>query len=105
MLKPAMYMIVMSAIRMDTPWKVLYDRLVPLKCPYDERLQKYRGKLKVIGRIPSLRTRKAFSRDSMSVMRRMVTSVRWLRNRITNSSPPQRNASSSWRMEDCSRTI
>jgi DNA-binding transcriptional ArsR family regulator len=36
---------------MDSEWKVLYDRLVPIKCSYDERTKSYRGKSKVLGRI------------------------------------------------------
>ena len=51
LLKTSIYMTTLQAIRMDTPWKVLYDRLVPRMCPYDERLGKYRGKMKVVGRV------------------------------------------------------
>ena len=36
---------------MDCEWANIYERLVPLKCSYDERTRTYKGKLKVIGRI------------------------------------------------------
>jgi len=51
LLKYTLYLIVLTAIRLDTPWKTLYDRLVPRVCRYDERLGCYHGKMKVIGRI------------------------------------------------------
>ncbi len=51
LLKTSLYLTTLQAIRMDTPWKVLYDRLVPRMCPYDERLGKFRGKMKVVGRV------------------------------------------------------
>lgn len=51
LLKHTLYLITLQAIRMDTPWKALYNRLVPIKCTYDERLKRYRGRMKVIGRI------------------------------------------------------
>lgn len=50
-LKHAVYLVVINAIRRDTQWKTLYDRLVPVKCTYDERLGRYRGRMKVVGRI------------------------------------------------------
>lgn len=50
-LKFTMYLIVLTAIRTNTPWRVLYRRLVPIKCHYDARTKKYKGKMKVIGRI------------------------------------------------------
>ena len=55
--------------------------------------------LNVIGSMPNPRTRKSRSRASISVMRLRAISACWFWNRITNSSPPQRNASSSWRIE------
>jgi transposase len=50
-MKLTMYLIGWSAIRMDTEWRDLYRRLVPLKCQWDARKKVYRGKNKVIGRI------------------------------------------------------
>ena len=46
-----LYLITINAVRMDTEWKALYERLVPKKCRYDERTKRYRGKMKVIGRV------------------------------------------------------
>jgi transposase len=51
LLKHTLYLIAIHAIQLDTPWKVLYNRLVPIKCVYDERIKDYRGKMKVIGRV------------------------------------------------------
>lgn len=51
MMKLMMYMMVLRAIRMDGEWSRLYERLVPKKCSYDERTRRYKGKIKVIGRI------------------------------------------------------
>src|SRR6266536_1072794 len=51
LLKRTMYLIAISAIRSDPSWKLLYNRLVERKCDYDARTGKYRGKMKVIGRI------------------------------------------------------
>ncbi len=50
-LKHVVYLIAIGAIRRETAWKSLYDRLVPIKCTYDERLGRYRGRMKVVGRI------------------------------------------------------
>lgn len=51
LLKQTIYLIAMQSIRTQTPWRDLYDRLVPLKCQYDERLKRYRGRMKVVGRV------------------------------------------------------
>jgi transposase len=51
LLKQTMYLIAWTMIRHDTEFRVIYQRLVPIKCSYDERTQSYRGKNKVIGRI------------------------------------------------------
>lgn len=51
LLKHTLYLITLGAVRLDGPWRDLYNRLVPLKCQYDERLKRYRGRMKVIGRI------------------------------------------------------
>jgi len=50
-IKKMMFLIVGNAIRMDCKWAKIYERLVPLKCVYDERTRTYKGKLKVVGRI------------------------------------------------------
>jgi transposase len=49
--KQMMYLIVWNATRMQCEWARLYERLVPLKCAYDERTHGYKGKGKVMGRI------------------------------------------------------
>ncbi|GCE14164.1 IS110 family transposase [Tengunoibacter tsumagoiensis] len=51
MLKSTMYLVAMVAIKNDTEWKAIYDRLVPIKCRYDDRKKTYSGKIKVLGRI------------------------------------------------------
>jgi transposase len=51
LLKHTVTLIAYSAIRHDSNWKVLYDRLVPIKAIYDERTKKWKGKMKVVGRI------------------------------------------------------
>jgi hypothetical protein len=42
---------VWTAIRIDYECARIYERLVPIKCSYDERTHKYTGRGKVIGRI------------------------------------------------------
>jgi transposase len=49
--KQVMYLIVWTAIKMDCEWTRIYERLVPIKCRYDEHTRQYTGKGKVIGRI------------------------------------------------------
>jgi transposase len=49
--KQVMVLMVCSAVRMDCEWARIYERLVPIKCRYDERTRSYKGKLSVIGRI------------------------------------------------------
>jgi transposase len=51
LLKHTVFLIALNAVRIDGPWRVLYNRLVPLKCAYDERLGRYKGRMKVIGRV------------------------------------------------------
>jgi transposase len=51
LLKPTIYLAVWKAIRMECEWARLYERLVPIKCRYDERRRAYVGKGRVIGRI------------------------------------------------------
>jgi transposase len=46
-----LYMATLVAVREEGPWKKLYNRLVPLKCRYDERTGRWHGKMKVIGRV------------------------------------------------------
>jgi len=50
-MKQMLFLCVSSAIQLDCEWARLYNRLVPKKCLYDERTQRYRGKVKVMGRI------------------------------------------------------
>lgn len=49
-LKHTMYFVTLNAIKRD-PWKSKYTRLVERKCNFDERTQKYTGKMKCVGRI------------------------------------------------------
>ena len=49
--KHTMFLIVGNAIQMDCEWAKIYERLVPIKCSYDERTHRYKGKVKVMGRI------------------------------------------------------
>lgn len=51
MLKQAMYMVTMTAIRIDPAWKATYTRMVARKCSYDGRKKQYIGKMKVVGHI------------------------------------------------------
>lgn len=48
--KQHLYMLSIRATRFE-PWKSFYERLVEKKCPYDPRTRRYRGKMKVIGRL------------------------------------------------------
>lgn len=49
--KQMLYLLVWTTIKMDCEWARIYERLVPIKCSYDERTRKYTGRGKVIGRI------------------------------------------------------
>jgi transposase len=51
LLKPTIYLAVWKAIRMDCEWARLYERLIPIKCRYDEKRRAYVGRGRVIGRI------------------------------------------------------
>ncbi len=51
LMKKTMYLVAWTAIRTETEWAKIYERLVPLKCRYDEKLQVYKGKGTVLGRI------------------------------------------------------
>jgi hypothetical protein len=51
LLKPAIYLAVWKAIRLDCEWARLYERLLPIKCRYDERKRAYVGRGRVIGRV------------------------------------------------------
>ncbi len=46
-----MYLIAWHAIKGETEWADLYKRLVPRLCTYDERVQEYKGRGKVIGHV------------------------------------------------------
>lgn len=50
-MKQLLYLTVWTAIKMDCEWARLYERLVPLKCSFDEATRRYTGRGKVIGRI------------------------------------------------------
>lgn len=50
LMKRTIYLLTINAVKSE-PWASLYQRLVERKCSYDPRLQKYRGKGKVIGRV------------------------------------------------------
>jgi len=51
-MKQVFFLIVGSAIqKKDCEWAKLYERLVPIKCRWDERTRSYKGKLVVIGRL------------------------------------------------------
>lgn len=50
-LKKALYLAAWNAVRMDTEWRAIYERLIPKKCQWDDRLKVYRGRNKVLGRI------------------------------------------------------
>jgi transposase len=51
LLKPTILLAVWKAIRMDCEWARLYERLIPIKCRYDEKRRTYVGRGRVIGRI------------------------------------------------------
>lgn len=51
LLKRTFYLIALNACRYDTQWRVLYQRLLPVKGVFDERTGKYRGRRKVLGRV------------------------------------------------------
>lgn len=50
-LKRALFLMACNAIRTDTEWREIYNRLLPVKCIYDARTKTYKGKMKVVGRI------------------------------------------------------
>ena len=51
-MKQTMYLAVWHAIqRPDCEWAKLYQRLVPLKCGFNEKTRQYTGRAKVMGRI------------------------------------------------------
>jgi hypothetical protein len=50
-MKKMMYLVVWVAIKRDCEWAKIYQRLVPIKCSYDERTHRYIGRGKVMGRI------------------------------------------------------
>jgi transposase len=51
-MKLTMYLVVWHAIRLkDCEWAKIYERLVPLKCSFNERTRQYTGRAKVMGRI------------------------------------------------------
>lgn len=50
-LKQTLYLVALRAIKEDTEFREIYNRLVKAHCAYDERTGRYVGKNKVIGRI------------------------------------------------------
>ena len=50
-MKKVMFLVAWKAVQTDTEWAKLYERLVPRLCSYDERMQVYKGKGKVLGHI------------------------------------------------------
>ena len=51
-MKHTMYLAVWQAIRLkDSEWSKIYERLVPIKCSFNERTRQYSGRTKVMGRI------------------------------------------------------
>jgi hypothetical protein len=51
-MKQMLFLIVGNAIQMkDCEWAKIYERLVPVKCRWDERTRSYKGKLTVMGRL------------------------------------------------------
>jgi hypothetical protein len=50
-MKKVMFLAAWKAIQTDTEWAKLYKRLVPRLCSYDDRMQVYKGKGKVLGHI------------------------------------------------------
>lgn len=52
LMKQTLYMVVWQAIRLkESEWAKIYERLVPIKCGFDERTRQYVGKGKIIGRL------------------------------------------------------
>ena len=51
-MKQVLFLAVFQAIRLhDNEWAKLYERLVTMRCPYDERTRSYVGKTRMIGRV------------------------------------------------------
>jgi transposase len=51
-MKQMLFLIVGNAIQKeDCEWAKLYERLIPIKCRWDERTRSYKGKLVVMGRL------------------------------------------------------
>ncbi len=51
-MKLTMYLIVWKAVQTkDSEWAQMYERLVPIKCSYNERTHRHTGRGRVIGRI------------------------------------------------------
>src|SRR6266852_1776597 len=48
-MKKVMFLVAWKAIQTDTEWAKLYKCLVPRLCSYDDRMQAYKGKGKVLG--------------------------------------------------------
>jgi transposase len=72
-MKHMLFLAVFQAIRLkDNEWARLYERLVKIKCPFDERTQSYLGKTRVIGRVAGQMTEAIYAllkRDAEVVSR------------------------------------
>ena len=61
-MKQMLFLIVGNAIqKKDCEWAKLYERLVPIKCRWDERTRSYKGKLVVMGRLAGQITEMIFA--------------------------------------------
>jgi transposase len=61
-MKQMLFLIVGNAIqKKDCEWAKLYERLVPMKCRWDERTRSYKGKLVVMGRLAGQITEMIFA--------------------------------------------
>lgn len=73
LMKRTMYLAAWKAIQVeDSEWKRLYEKLIPLKCRYDERLGRRVGRGKVLGRIAGQMTGVIFAllkRDELAQRR------------------------------------
>lgn len=51
-MKHTMYLIVWHAVQLkECEWSKIYERLVPIKCGFNEKTRQYTGRAKVMGRI------------------------------------------------------
>jgi hypothetical protein len=61
-MKQTMYLVVWQAIRVkESHWQTMYERLVPIKCRFNEKTREYTGRNTVIGRIAGQMTSVVFA--------------------------------------------